>query len=338
MSEAIRNQVVQIAQNELNSRKNIGENVHGETWYNVFEWKGVTGAEGDDNKGDYAENKAKSGKQAWCKAFVVNCVAAKVSGGTKLVSGGWARATGGTVGGPKKRITPDNYTKYISDYKEYAHQIDFPVPGVVWYRPPDGKDGSKSGHVGVVVDVNYNNGYIITIEGNASEKLMSRKYTFGNLKFQNETQYGVWDNNVIGAPTIDGNSKIQRGPFTSFYLMFDENIGSLKNSASKYGGVDLFYKKYREAKAVKGSGIVVSNEPSKKPGKGGGTVVDPSNTNTSSTSETGMSSSEKQQFEIPYMTVAEATDYLKNLSNPNQGNGNGSTTGSIPTTSIHTPN
>lgn len=221
-------------------------------------------------------------KNAWCKQFIVTiCMPQaekKVGKTTRIANGGYAAM---------------NYKTITGEGPSYK----YPVTGMIYCREgDDSSTNSTSGHVGIVVGVNYDSGSIITIEGNAGQSVSKIEYTADKLKKQKAYFYRCWDE--------DDTSLIESAGGQNNVDKFQNAVNNAPDTKNIYG------------KTLKGN----KNYPS----------------NSSSTSDPGTSSSEKQPFEIPYMTVAEATDYLKNLSNPNQGNGNGSTTGSIPTTSIPT--
>ena len=237
---------------------------------------------GTDNHSIYIEkNKHKDSKgeawvyDAWCKQFITKIVMPKVV--EELPYGQGAEVAWGSAA-----------------TQAGVKTFDFPVKGMIFRRDPGG-DGSKTGHVGVVISVNYKTGEIWTIEGNASESVAKRSYKAGYLR-----THGV-----------------------NFYRMWEESETSLINSAGGQGNVDSFRNAYKTST----DGSTSNETPGGKKNFGKKATVSADGDGTSSTS-----SSEKQPFEIPYMTVAEATDYLKNLSNPNQGEGNGTTTGNVPLT------
>lgn len=287
IAEGLRNDTLkvcyQIARKEIDEGKGYHESWNGQSGNNVYDmgsFEGAPDGEYPDNYGTYMKKIVKVQNAAWCKYFITKVVMPKVKqinpNGKGRENADGVKATG--------RAAISTSDKSQKTYK-------FPVPGMIWFKhkSKSNKNNEGSGHVGVVVDVDYNTGTIKTLEGNTTSTINGNTWNIGQLKRQNAYFYPIWT----------------------------EDEDSLRAAADKKAGFsgasESFENKLKNAKEDKSRAKHWS-----------------SNTNyPTSTSDNGTSSSEKQPFEIPYMTVAEATDYLKNLSNPNQGNGNGTTTGQL---------
>ena len=299
IAEQLRKDTVQVCNNIFSYAPAIyDEWPEGDGKGNVFDmgsFKGSPDGKYPDNYGKWMdkwietkENIKNNKKEhpAWCKYFITRVVMPRVK---QINSKGKGRenARGGKA--------------VISEADKDQKTYDFPVPGMVWFReknPKVGKskkgDNAGSGHVGIVIRVDYKNGQVWTCEGNAGSKVIIKKTPY-EANFLNNYS-------------------------CCYYPIWTETEESLREAADKDAG-------------FKGAADTFANKVNSTPPSPGGNGTATSNgynsTYPSSTSDPGTSSSEKQPFEIPYMTVAEATDYLKNLSNPNQGNGNGTTTGQL---------
>ena len=236
---------------------------------------------GIDNKSIYLSKECGAPEAiggAWCKQFITKVVMPKVIKELPYGDGGKvARWQNGYA-------KPDNLE---------GPNYDFPVKGMVYYRKPDGSDGSHSGHVGIVISVNYKTGEIWTIEGNASESVARRSYAAGKLRSQGAYFYRIWQ----------------------------ESEKSLIESAGGQGNVDSFRNAYKKSK----DGSSSNETPGGKKSFGNSKVPDDADPNGYSSSGGGV----KEAFEIPYMTIAEATDYLKNIVNINKKENDASKEGSL---------
>lgn len=175
----------------------------------------------------------------------------------------------------------------ISGSDKSQKTYKFPVPGMVWFKHKNPKVGKKatgnnegSGHVGIVTKVDYKSGKIWTCEGNAGSKIVKDKPKSPNYLNNFDCYY---------------------------YPIWTETEESLREAADKEAG-------------FKGAADAFINKvDSSKPNSdsiGAGTSAGSYSSYPSTSSSGGTSSSEKQQFQTPYMTVAEATDYLNKLYNP----------------------
>lgn len=137
------------------------------TWNTYVEWQ--KGEEYPDNNTPY--NVCDAGSP-WCAYFV-----------------GWVYNKAGfnlprTIGGSRKLYD------WFKEYHQTTAEPSKACPGdvVIWEK----QGSSYKGHTGIVIKVNKEAGYIVTIEGNDTGSTIKRRvYTFDQIRNRNGTRFSL---------------------------------------------------------------------------------------------------------------------------------------------------
>lgn len=160
------NDIVQIALSQIGyQEKNNGEDLYSK----------IGETAGDKNWTKYNNDIGYDGPAAWCASFVAWC----------------AQEAGLCIGTDNIGDIPSNYTNTVIPNEKY-------VPSMANYYKPDryyssssfvpqvgdlcfmlNKEGTRLGHVGLVVEVDIAENKIYTVEGNSNERVERNYYTIG---------------------------------------------------------------------------------------------------------------------------------------------------------------